>query len=321
MPKLSIRALLSRSPSDVILLDGGTGGSLEDRGVDVRTDLWSSVSLLTAEGRELTRRLHADFIAAGADVIIANTHNVCPDTCRRFLRRTELGDYEIPAELLDSDGPERFLQWIEQRGVELAGDAIRDERDVVVAAGIGSQEPWAKSTSRTQTEIEASLEPCARALAETNDTFVLFETVSTPPEVAAVAAVARRAQLQDFGLGVSCGPDGRTCGGVSMSEVVRALDGTSVAVLFVQCTRYDVASTALQSLVAALEQDAELDVVAGIYANDGRIWKDRRWHGERVSPQAYADEAEGWRAAGARIIGGCCGTTPEHITELRRRWR
>ena len=44
-------------------------------------------------------------------------------------------------------------------------------------------------------------------------------------------------------------------------------------------------------------------------------------HGAGAGMQAYADEAEGWRAAGARIIGGCCGTTPEHISELRRRWR
>ena len=166
--------------------------------------------------------------------------------------------------MLDGDGPERFLEWIEHRGVELADHAIPDERDVVVAAGIGSQEPWAKSTARTQSEIEAALEPCARALAETKETFVLFETVSTPPELAAVAAVARRAELQDFGLGVSCGPDGRTWGGVSMSEVAGAFAGTSVAALFVQCTRYDVASTGLQSLVAALAQADGLDAVPGV---------------------------------------------------------
>ena len=324
MPRVSVRELLSRSPSDVILLDGGMGSSMEDRGVDVRTDLWSSVAQLTSAGRGVTSQLHADFIAAGADIVIADTHNVHPDTCRRFLDGRELGGFEIPPSVLEGDESERaerFLGWLERGGVEITRDAIPEERDVVVAAGIGSEEPWATETSRTELEIEASLEPCMRALREMEGTFILFETVSTAPEIAAVANLVRREGLRDFGVGLSCGPDGRTWGGVSMSEVVEQFDGTSVAALFVQCTRYDVASTGLVSLLEALRGPGELDAVPGVYANDGRTWKDRRWHGERVSPQAYADAAEAWRAAGARIIGGCCGTTPDHIAELRRRWR
>jgi homocysteine S-methyltransferase len=41
------------------------------------------------------------------------------------------------------------------------------------------------------------------------------------------------------------------------------------------------------------------------------------WHGERVSPEEYAAEAVKWRDRGARIIGGCCGTGPEHIAALK----
>ncbi len=322
--KVSIRDLLSRSRSDVVLLDGGTGTSLEDRGVDVRSDLWGSRTLLSAAGLAVTRRLHVDFFAAGADVVIANTHNVNRNSCRAFLRREDLGEVEAPPGLLEGDPDEReerFLRWIEDLGVEVVERAVPSDRDVVVAAGIGSEEPWATRTARTPDEIAASIAPAARALARSGDTFVVFETLSTAPEIAAVADLVRREDLRDVGLGLSCGPDGRTWGGVSMTEVLGRLEGASVAAVFVQCTRYDVAGIAVRDLVAALDRAPDLDAVPGVYANDGRVWRDRRWHGERISPGTYADAAEEWRAAGARIIGGCCGTTPEHVAELRRRWQ
>jgi homocysteine S-methyltransferase len=323
MAAIPIRELLSRSDDEVVLLDGGTGGSLDDRGVDVRSDLWSSVTLLTEEGREATRRLHADFFAAGADVVIANVHNVCPDTCRSFLHDEALESYEIPTDVLAAFGDERaalFLAWLEEVGLDVLASALPTDRDVVLAAGIGSQEPWATGTARTGADVEAGLGPCARALRTRPETWLLFETVSTPPELEAVAALARTGELGDFGVGITCGEDGRSWGGIPMADVVAALDGTGLAALFVQCTRYDWAGTALERLLEALAGARDLDAVPGVYANDGRSWVDRRWQGERISPAAYADAAEGWRAAGARIIGGCCGTTPEHVAELRRRW-
>ena len=98
-----------------------------------------------------------------------------------------------------------------------------------------------------------------------------------------------------------------------MPEVVEIFAPTTVEAIFVQCTRHDLALTALRPLVAAIDPKR---VVAGVYANDGRTWSDMRWHGERITPEDYANEARTWKEAGARIIGGCCGTSPEHIAAL-----
>ena len=57
--------------------------------------------------------------------------------------------------------------------------------------------------------------------------------------------------------------------------------------------------------------------VPGVYANDGRIWREARWHGSRLAPEDYAAHAARWRELGARVIGGCCGTGPQHIAALR----
>lgn len=315
MPAVSIRELITRNPARVLILDGGTGSSLEDRGVDVRSALWSSRALLSPEGCETTRRLHADFFDAGADIVIANTHNVCPQSCQAFL--AEHGSELSPAIDRDVEG---FLRWIERRGLEVLHGAVPVRRDVVVAAGIGSEEPWARTTARTKGEIRAALEPSVRALLAVDaPTFPIFETVSTHPEVEAIADLAR-ADLGPVGVGVSCGPDGRMWGGLTMTEVLQAFRGADVAAFFVQCTHYDVAARALGSLSAAIEA-AGIDAVPGVYANDGRVWRDHQWHGTRVTPAAYADAALEWRRLGARVIGGCCGTTVAHIAALHERLR
>jgi homocysteine S-methyltransferase len=56
-----------------------------------------------------------------------------------------------------------------------------------------------------------------------------------------------------------------------------------------------------------------------VYANDGRGWDSVKmeWIGDRVTSETYAEYAIKWHAAGAKIIGGCCGTCPEHIEEMR----
>jgi homocysteine S-methyltransferase len=294
----SLADLLARHASRPLLLDGGTGSTLEDRGVDVRNALWSSAALLTPEGRRKTRQLHADFIAAGAEIVIANTHNVNPDSCRTFARE-------------DEDAAE-LLTRLERVGVETARAAVPTDREVVIAAGIGSAEPWATSTERAQGEVAAWLAPCVDALIPTG-ALILFESLSTAAELAAVAALARDRDLAAFGIGLTCGPDGRTWGGVEMATVAETFAQTDVAAAFVQCTRHDVALAALEPLAAALEGCA---AVPGVYANDGRTWVEQRWIGERTGPLEYADDARAWRDAGARIVGGCCGTTPEHVAAL-----
>ena len=100
---------------------------------------------------------------------------------------------------------------------------------------------------------------------------------------------------------------------MTIAEAVATFRPLAPAAFFIQCTDHDLVSPALTALVAEVGGSA----VVGVYANDGRTWIDMRWHGDRVTPRAYAAAALEWREIGARVIGGCCGTTPEHIAALR----
>ena len=96
-----------------------------------------------------------------------------------------------------------------------------------------------------------------------------------------------------------------------MAEAVELAPGA--AVWFVQCTRFDHVNAALEPLLARVDSGAAV----GVYANDSRTWKDAAWHGERITPEAYAAAAADWLERGARIVGGCCGTVPAHVAALR----
>jgi homocysteine S-methyltransferase len=278
---------------DVVLMDGGMGSSVEDRGVPVRNALWGSHALLTDEGRAINDALHEEFVAAGAEIAIANLHNASLEACRAFA---------------GEDDAEALLARISRLGIESA----RRAGPRLVAAGLGSPEgPYATESRWTSEENRARTEPQVRAFREAGVDLVLFETLTTAPEIRAAAALAADLDLA-FGGGLTCGEDGRTLAGVPMAEAAAILGDASPQALFIQCTRYDLVLRALETLLPVLPEGC----APGVYANDGRAWIDMRWHGDRVTPEAYAAEALRWRDAGARIIGGCCGTGPEHVAAL-----
>jgi homocysteine S-methyltransferase len=65
-----------------------------------------------------------------------------------------------------------------------------------------------------------------------------------------------------------------------------------------------------------LREAGVLEIAA--YANAGEGFGPTGWCGVRASPEAFAEHARVWVAAGATIVGGCCRTTPAHIEALRR---
>jgi len=297
-----IERLLAETSSRVVLMDGGMGSSVEDRGVPIRNALWGSHALLYDEGREINDRLHVEFVAAGAEILIANTHNAGLAACAEY----------------DSSGDpvaaERLLHEVNGLAVQSALRAVPAGASVAVAAGIGSAEgPYATEGVHAPDEIVTMLAPQARVLSELGVDLLLFETLSTDTEIEGVARLIQAGDLPTVGVGLTCGADGRTLGGVAIPDAVATLLPARPAAFFIQCTTHRLVGPALESLVSEVGDRA----VVGVYANDGRSWIDMRWHGERVTPARYAADARGWRDIGARIIGGCCGTGPEHVAALR----
>lgn len=297
LPPSLVDRLLEPAP---ILLDGATGGALEDRGVDTKNPLWGSIALTSEGGRDLNRKLHADYVEAGAEIVIANTHNLGQAHCAAY------------AEGLAEAAPS--LAGLQLMLHEAALEDARASGARWVAGCLASPDrPYATRATLGPEAVAAALSAQARIVEGLGFDLAVFEMLTTESDVRGVARLPWSGPAR--GAGLVLGPGGALLDGFDLGEAVRILAGAGVELVFVQCTRYTLVESGLPGLLAAA---SSVGVVPGVYANDGRSWSGGAWCGPRVSPDAYAACASRWVAAGARLVGGCCGTGPEHIRALNR---
>lgn len=316
---MNIKTLLTESPERILILDGGMGTVVEDRGIDIQNPLWGSYALLSPEGRNINNRIHAEYVEAGADVITANTHNLFVSACGKFIEKhgnelPRLGFLLEQAALAEQ--PSLLHKHLLQTSVDSARSAIPSGNQVLLATCIGSVDaPYATESSVAVEEVAAVLEIEIKARQALDAELILIETLTTIDEIKGAALALERCKPVTVGIGLTCGSDGRTLGGVAVLKACEILTPANPAACFIQCTRFDLVETALDELISTVDSD----VIPGVYANDGRGWDHIKmeWTGERITPDEYAAQALKWKEMGARIIGGCCGTGPEHIRKLK----
>ena len=103
--------------------------------------------------------------------------------------------------------------------------------------------------------------------------------------------------------------------GEMLADAVQAMMPFEPEAILVNCIPVAQISSALEVLRAALHQHERL--AFGAYGNVGHVNDEVGWTlTHAVSPSAYAHAAKEWRALGATLIGGCCGTMPEHIAAV-----
>jgi S-methylmethionine-dependent homocysteine/selenocysteine methylase len=286
----SLRERLRSGPP--ILLDSAMGTELQRRGADTRLPLWSARALL--ESPELVAAIHRDEVAAGADVLTANTFR----THRRTLENEGLGERSRELTAL---------------AVRLARDATKDcGREVLVAGSLSPLEDcYRPDLVPDDPALEREHGEQASALAEAGADLILCETYNTVRELVAAARAARATGLP-FIASMVTGGTGRLSG-EPIESAVRALDILEPDAFSINCVP-------ARRLVFDLTRVASAapDVPLAAYGNLGLPDDDMGWRfAESLSPAAYAECAVRWLEAGARLVGGCCGTTPEYTAALR----
>jgi homocysteine S-methyltransferase len=104
----------------------------------------------------------------------------------------------------------------------------------------------------------------------------------------------------------------RLLSGETLHEAMRAVTVLQPAALLVNCAPVD----QIEGLLRELRASTSLPI--GAYGNVGHVDDEVGWTlTQAVTPKAYACAAQSWRAIGAAIIGGCCGTQPDHIAALQ----
>ncbi|MGF1510884.1 MAG: homocysteine S-methyltransferase family protein [Myxococcota bacterium] len=283
-------------PSPWLILDGGFGTSAEELGVPIHGHpLWSSRLLVDEGGMLLNDRIHRAHVDAGAELLIANTHNASYEACLRF------------------GGPSdarTLMETINRAAVESARRSAKG-RAAVAGCTMSPDRPYASAATRSVQEMVAAYRPQLEALDEAGVDLIIFEMLSTLEDLQAARRASEFVQTP-VAAGLTCRSDA-TRAGVSLPEAA-GLWADRASIMFIQCTDWRDVGGLLPGLVEASP------VPVGVYANDGRRYRPNSdgpaWLGPRVSPADYAREARRWLGQGVVAVGGCCGTTAAHVEAL-----
>jgi S-methylmethionine-dependent homocysteine/selenocysteine methylase len=286
-----------------VILDGGTATELgrEHAGQlrDADRGLWGTGALYDAPYSVLD--VHRRYVDAGCDVVSTNTWAI-------------LAAAELEAGGLR--GAASHWMDVARLGIRLARQAVEEAGRADTCAVAFSVNGDIDSPTRRST-----LDLLLRVLEEEPPDLILMETMSLVREGLTLPAVER---VVATGLPVwlsfrrcrhgVCGVYGQHWGGPEgdvFGRAARTFEEAGIRALLVNCLPPDHVPGMLPWL-----RDF-VDLPLGVYPNLG-YYSDAGWRFDpRVGPAEYAELALQWRAEGAQIVGGCCGTSPEHLAAAR----
>ena len=286
------RALGSKG---VVVLDGGLATELERRGADLKDPLWSAKVLV--EDPDAIRGVHEAYFEAGADVAIS-------------------ASYQATFEGLAGRGIERVdAARLMRRSVELAREAASGDRVVAASVGpygamLGNGAEYTGDYDKDEDELVEFHVPRIEALAEAGPDVFAVETIPSFVEAGALVRALERVPEIPAWVSFSCRDGGHVCDGTPIASAVEVVAASSsVVAVGVNCT----SPLHVERLVETISATTGKPVVC--YPNRGSFWDPMRkaWTDPPRQDARPPLRPLAWKEAGASMIGGCCGTTPDDI--------
>ena len=291
---------------ETILLDGATGSELENRGIKMDNSWCATASLEF----DILKQIHKDYINAGAKIITTNTY-----ASNRMI--LEVAGVEDKFEEINLTAINAAIQAREECG--------RD--DVLVAGSLSHQIPY-EDAFRSQEEkdkyikkltpeyFRKSFDELAFFLADNGCDFILLELMYRPDRIDIIFDSASK-----VGLPVWAGFSSRNKDGLialttdyeySFKKMISNVKHHKLdAVGIMHC---DIG--VIEESIKELREIYDLPIMA--YPEVAVFDFPRYDMSNVIQPNDYLVEAKKWKDAGAQIIGGCCGTTVEHIKLLNK---
>lgn len=294
---------------DLLLLDGALATELQQRGADISGPLWSA--RLLVDDPQAIRQLHWDYLKAGADCLITATYQATlPGLLEAGLNSQQA------AEVWDC----AVRMAVEARQLFVDDPLSKSDRPApLIAASIGPYGAYRHDGSEYTGDYGLSLTELVdfhreriHQLAASEADLLACETIPSLLEARALAEVLAEVPTTPVWLSFSCRDEQHICHGERIADCGQLLDEVPQVVgIGVNCT----APQFVEPLIENLRAQTEKPIV--VYPNSGETWdKGRRCWTGTASCEDFVQAAQRWRAAGARLIGGCCRTGPEHIRAL-----
>lgn len=288
----------------LLVLDGAFGTELARRGFDTNDELWSAKALF--EKPELVEAVHRDYYEAGADISTSASYQATVEGFeKKGFTREQAKELIVRSVRLVQRARDAFWQQKEKR---------IGRPQPLAAASVGPYGAYLADGSEYRGDYGASRAELADFHAErlailvsAGPDILACETLPLLDEARAILDDLRRYPDAGAWISFSCKDAEHTCGGDAIADCARLLDKESqVAAIGVNCT----APQYVADLIRNIRAHTAKPVV--VYPNTGETYDaiTKTWHG---SPTPYYDFVRQWYEAGARLIGGCCRTTPDDI--------
>ncbi len=275
-------------PAQVVIADGAMGTMLYAKGVFIN----QCYDELNVRQPDLVRGIHAEYVRAGAELLETNSFGASRPKLQHYGLEAHVREFNVAA-------------------ATLAREAAGDRALVAGAVGpLGLRiEPYGPTSREEAQEMFAEQ---MRALRDGGVDCFILETFSDLDEIAAAVRAARAVDpMLPVIAQMTVGTDGVTSFGVPPEEVAEALEETGADIIGLNC------SVGPQTILEAIERmvpvtSKKLSAMpnAGIPREVGG----RAMY--MASPEYTANYARHLIQAGVRLVGGCCGTTPEHIRAM-----
>src|SRR5258706_1315248 len=289
-----------------LVIDGALATELERRGYDLKDDLWSAKILL--EQPEAIKQLHYDYFKAGADCAITASYQA---TLEGFMKRG-----------LNEQEAIELIKKSVQLAIQARDEFWNNESNRVgrikpfVAASVGpygaflaNGEEYIGNYGLTEQELMDFHRPRMKALIEAGADMLACETIPCLIEAQAIAKLLREFPNITAWISFSARDEQHVSEGQVFADCVKELeDNSQIVAIGINCT----SPKYIPALIRAGRQATDKPIL--VYPNLGESYDAIKndWDGH-AAVESFGEDAKEWYNAGARLIGGCCRTSPEDI--------
>lgn len=292
------------------IIDGAMATELEAHGCDLNDALWSAKVLL--EQPELIRFVHLDYFNAGADIAITASYQATVEGfAKRGLSRAHALDLIKKSVKLAQDARDEFWSKEENRN---------DRSRPLIAGSVGPYGAYLADGSEyrgdytlNEDELIAFHRPRIEALTASGVDLLACETIPCGIEARALIRLLAEFPGMTAWFTFTAKNGEHVSNGERVADVAAFLDQQSqAAAVGINCT----SPLYIPELIREIKKSTNKPVI--VYPNSGEVYDPatNAWHGE-TSCDSFGIQSKDWFKAGARLIGGCCRTTPGHIREIK----
>ena len=288
--------------NDTIILDGAIGAELEKKGAKMHKDLWCGTC--SVESPDLVKKVHEEYILAGADIITTNTYATTPIAMKQYGFDNQVNEFN-------------------KKSVQLAKEAIKNSnKDIAVA---GSVSTFGSLYKYGLEAMKPGFKEQLNILSNEGVDLIILEAMSSQADIVETIVECSSQTKLPVWLSISCVIDDNT------NKVMLGFSDTfdtDTNVYEDFETSMDNFSKIHQGPILIAHSDIEVtgqaikiakkkfNGVLGAYPNRGHYEKPHWKFVDNITPSEYLEKARSWVDDGAQIVGGCCGVGVEEIKAI-----